>query len=244
MADPIVVMIASYKEGKLVQGAIRSALKCKPAHVIACDAAIEGLTVEGEATDFGQYKRYRAVTFKSFPAQHIMRQSMLETAKIRMRGKPFWILTLDADEILVWGEYLPDWLNQLKPGYPKSAENVIPLKMTGIQWREGEGFKTFITPSRVVHSSLIGKYLCGQWVFESPDGNFATLGHLDSEAMPAPGEPHIHHRPYMRRPERQAFRVSGKSEEDEFKVNPEAYMKKWHGVKGFQTPEYMKRLPT
>lgn len=229
MTDPIVALIAGHKEGSLIQGAIRSALKAQPHFVIVYDCPVTGVKVEGEPTNLGKsYTRYLSLKDHEFPTQYDMRNAMLGEARRKMRGHPFWTLILDADEVLVWGEYLPDWLGQLKPGYPHSMENLIPLKLTGFV-----NDVAMKVPSRVVHSSLIDEYLCGCWVFSDASGNVGVLGHTESEFMPAQGEPHIHHRHHMRRPERKSTRLSGQSEEDEFKADPGMYMLEHHGIEGF-----------
>jgi len=131
------------------------------------------------------------------------RNAMLSSAR-HVIGKPFWILTLDADEILVWSEYLTDWLNALRPGYPRSDQNVVPLKITvpGYDEETKHGPATYIQPSRLVHSSLIDHYTNGLVLAVTPDGAKLDFSSYRSELPPVVGEPHIHHRYYLRRPDR------------------------------------------
>ena len=221
MTDPIVCLIASYKEGALIQGAIRSALKATP-HVIVFEGPTEGIEIEGaDDTNLGPYTKY--LKYKgNFESETVKRNAMLDYARMKNPVKPFWILTLDADEIIVWPEFLIDWLGLLRPGYPQSSENIAALKRTEAAYRpdmvkeidglevvtqSSSGLWTDLAPSRCVHSSLVKRYDVGCWRIETPDGNFGTLDHIDAEHPPLFGEPHIHHRAYMRRPERRVLRL-------------------------------------
>jgi hypothetical protein len=226
MNVPIVCLIASYKEGPLIQGAIRSALKATP-HVLVFDGPTEGVQIEdAEDTDCGSYQKYLKYVGE-FDTETSKRNLMLQYARqITVKHKPFWILTLDADEILVWPEYLQDWLNMLQPGYPQSGENIAALKRTeathrpditrpltvdgetfDIVTKSGNGMWTDIVPSRCIHSSIIKRYDVGCWRIETPDGVFGGLDNAQSPLPPMYGEPHIHHRAYMRRPERRVLRL-------------------------------------
>lgn len=229
MTDPIVALISSYKEGTLIQGTIRSVLACNPALILVNDSPTKDVKVtwnevNAEDTDTGFRWLTKPTTEpdfaplylhatqfdleqpSSFPSESVKRSYMLAKARRRIEGD-FWILTIDADEILIWGEYLQDWLNILQPGYPDSIENIVPLKRTEAAWRETGGFATDIAPSRLVHSSLVERYLVSCWQVQTPDGKTVALSHSPAERMPMYGEPHIHHRSYLRRHERAAIRA-------------------------------------
>lgn len=206
MHDPVVCLISSFREGELIQGAIRSAIPCSERIIVW-----EGSTNPKASSGMGEKTRLGEVWNPETMSFHVgawgdeakKRNAMLQTARDLMR-KPFWILTLDADEILVWSEYLGDWLNALRPGYPRSDQNVVPLKVTVPGYDEETKFgpATYIQPSRLVHSSLVGEYTNGLVLATTPDGAKLDFSSYRSEYPPVVGEPHIHHRYYLRRPDR------------------------------------------
>lgn len=222
---PIVCFISTYREGKLPRGAIRSALKATP-HIIVFEGLTESEHVEGEATSLGRQYRQYLKEIAVWKSETEKRNAMLAYAR-RFFRNDFWILILDGDEILVWGEYLRDWLDVLKPG-ADSAENVVPLKRTeaSTAWIENEdgvkvtnGIYTDIAPSRLYHSSIIHSYYVGCWQFHTPDGQIAVMSHRQSDRPPAYGEPHIHHRSYLRRHDRAEFRARDHEEKRWLKEN-------------------------
>jgi hypothetical protein len=207
--DPIVCLISSFREGELIQGAIRSVLPCADTIIVWEGATnAKASSGAGEKTALGKMqldvKDFRSGIWGN-EAQK--RNAMLQRAR-ELTPVPFWILTVDADEILVWAEYLTDWLNALRPGYPKSDQNVVPLKITVPGWDEEtkHGPVTYIQPSRLVHSSLVKEYTNGLVLAETPDGSKLDFSAYRSETPPLFGEPHIHHRYYLRRPDRAAIR--------------------------------------
>lgn len=212
--DPIVCLVSTFREGELVQGALRSILP------LGCDVIVyEGATSAkssptlGRRTDLGDF-------FHSWPGrlwftegewrdEAAKRNAMLDHARTIMEGRPFWALTLDADEILLWAEYLPDWLAILHPsGPPDYEQSVLPLKeiQPGEPWTE-HGPATMIHPSRCVHSSFLGEYVTGLVVARTPDGALeANFTWYPSPLPPVQGEPHLHHRYYLRTGDRAELR--------------------------------------
>lgn len=207
MHDPIVCLISSYREGELIQGAIRSVLP------LACPIVVfEGATsVEkpgGPKTDSGaMYEFVDTWKYGEWANEAAKRNAMLTHARYLVDNSPFWILTVDADEILLWAEYLSDWLNALQPGYPH-GENIVPMKLTVPATDEltHNGPITWIQPSRLIHSCIIARYVTGLAVAETPDGKEAVFNAERSYTPPCFGEPHIHHRYYLRRGERGKMR--------------------------------------
>lgn len=200
---PIVCFISTYKEGQLVQGAIRSALACTN-RILVFEGLTETEGVEGEPTQLGIYNKYLAGTGR-WDSESEKRNAMLQHARQKWQ-KDFWIMILDADELLVWGENLRDWLNQLNPGL-HGPENVVPLKITEHILKDNGTWDTWEAPHRLYHSSIIIRYVVGSWQFEAPGGKLGVLNSQPSDLPPIYGEPHIHHRHYLRRGERQAFRA-------------------------------------
>lgn len=233
MHDPICALISTYKDGTMVQGTIKSLHRAGIDNIIVCEGAWAKDAPDGPATDLGVYKRYRLDTRTLFENEADKRNHMLKAARVRMKGKPFWIFTIDADEILVWGEYLSDWLNVLKP--PQEA--IVPIKITipgagwqditqdmrvtefdsdeEIEWRNSlyeriSAFHTvtYFAPSHLVHSTLIHHYNLGILEAVTTEGKMVNFATIRSPTEPFQGEPHLHHRYYLRRGERFKFRGS------------------------------------
>lgn len=208
MHDPIVCLISSYREGELIQGAIRSVLPLN-CPILVFEGPTSVQRPGGPKTEVGNFSdRLCGWKHGEWIDEAAKRNEMLEHARSEMRHNPFWLLTVDADEILVWAEYLPDWLNVLRPGYPASNENIVPMKLTmpGTDDETINGPVTWIQPSRLIHSSIIDHYQIGLLVAETPDGKQASYTAYRSAMPPCFGEPHIHHRYYLRRGDRAKMR--------------------------------------
>lgn len=209
----VVCLISSYREGKLIRGTVYSALIAAYDVIVFDGKTKPGAEIRGEETNLGYHEHSARVKVvrEDWPNEHTKRTAMLNMAREIHPLKDFWILTLDADEILVWGEYLMDWLNVLQPGYPEPGENVVPIKRTEAAWTD-TGFLSDVAPSRLIHSSMVKEYLVSCWRILTPDDKVFEAGHYRAPRQPMYGEPHIHHRPYLRRIERAAYREH-KSEE-------------------------------
>lgn len=210
--DPIIAFISSYKEGSLIQGTIRSIISTAY-HIIIFDGKHQEDDIDGPDTDLGIYRKASATRISwmqgEWKSETEKRNAMLNYARNRFAFQDFWILTIDADEIFVWEEYLSDWLSVLNPGYP-GEENIVPIKRTEMQVHPTtKQIWTDLAPSRLVHSSMIKEYLVGCWKIKTPDDLEGFLNHVSPAPMPAvPGEPQIHHRAYLRRGERKTHRSS------------------------------------
>lgn len=242
MHDPICALISTYKDGTMVQGTIKSLHRAGIENIIVCEGAWSDKAPDGPITNLGPYRKYQMVSKSKFKNEADKRNHILAAAKTKMRhhlGKEFWILTIDADEILIWGEYLSDWLNVLNP--PQEA--LVPIKVTvpgagweeitqdmrmtevhsdpDIEWRNTlyeriSAFHsvTYFAPSHLVHSSLIDHYDLGILEVITPEGKMVQLSTIRSPCEPFQGEPHLHHRYYLRRGERYYFRGSDTEAEE------------------------------
>ena len=219
---PIATLISSYKEGSLIQGAIRS-VQCLDNPIFVGDGRHSKDELLGDDTDITELlgsKNLFIVSGEKWDSETEKRNWHLNWVRNwfdERRIKSFWILTLDADEILVWGEYLQDWLNALNPYADGNytQECIVPLKRTEAEWNKKAGrFVTDTAPSRCIHSSVIDRYLVGTLRFATPDNKEVSLHHYPSKNPVMYGEPHIHHRHYLRRFGREMVRASNQEEKE------------------------------
>lgn len=134
---------------------------------------------------------------------------------------PLWGLIVDGDEILVNGEHVRAWCERAR-----SEDRCLALRIT--EW-DGTVMRTF---HRLVRLDLLARYHLGahqlEWkdstvVFTypnypewSPDPQVSAQAAEVRAAgllqppfrQPLQGEPHIHHRPYLRQDDRFANRAS------------------------------------
>ncbi len=139
------------------------------------------------------------------------RTAMLTLAKRKWPGE-LWGLWLDGDEILLWGEYLRDWI--LRVSQQGSKENPVggwPLALV-----ELDGTTT-LCMGKLVRLDLIRSYLISSSYIELVNGDRRTVGNVDywnpvdgptvfaedgkphwRARPPLQGEPHLQHRPILR----------------------------------------------
>lgn len=219
---PIATLISSYKEGTLIQGAIRSTINLYGI-VIVWDGLHREGEVPGEDSEVTPFLHERGFYLQrgnwSEVGEAGKRTLQFQFAKQhyeKLGINSFWVLILDADEILVWPEYLHDWLNVLQPEYPsENLECIVPLKRTEAEWSKKRGyFVTDIAPSRLFHSSIFERFTVSCLRIQTPDQKEVSLHHYPSKTPPSYGEPHIHHRHYLRRYGRAQVRASQQEERD------------------------------
>lgn len=140
------------------------------------------------------------------------RTAMLTLAKRKWPGET-WGLWLDGDEILLWGEYLRDWI--LRVSQQGTKENPVggwPLALV-----ELDGTTT-LCMGKLVRLDLIRQYLISSSYIELVNGDRRTVGNIDywnpidgptifdpetgkphwRARPPLQGEPHLQHRPILR----------------------------------------------
>lgn len=224
--DPIYAMVSTYQEGPYWEGCIRSLIGAVD-HIFILEGSCvpKKKELHGEPTNIGIYQHSDGITvgIGRYPNEAAKRNALVGMARATGRN-PFWILTIDADEILVWGEYLRDWLYILDPS---QGQCMVPLKRTEALWNDlyivdkelnafgltydGKTiwghYQTYIAPSRCIHSSILDKYIVGTYIYKNMDGVECSLGHELVPQFPMPGEPHILHRPYYRVGERGNLRL-------------------------------------
>lgn len=231
----LVGLCSSYAEGELVRGAVRSLLE-------ACDHVYLYEGPAGEpiadehmvpATDLGEdleaydltihYGRWRSDARK--------RQAMLERVKKDHPG-PLWGVIVDADEVLMNGVYLRDWL--LRLDYHEDVDADAEYLGKPMRIVELDGSVGWVR-GRLLRLDRVLEYRVSTSVFNTTQGLFTNAGnvpdsysdwavprraYLEGDRMvmkpPLPTEPYIVHRSMLRHPLRAGLRMH-EQERDELR---------------------------
>lgn len=141
----------------------------------------------------------------------VKRTAMLAKAKELWQGE-LWGLWLDGDEVLLWGEYLHDWLHRVvQQGDESNPVGGWPFALV-----ELDG-STSLCMGKLVRLDLIREYLISSSWIELVNGERRTVGNVkywdpvegplqfDGEGKPhwrarppLQGEPHLLHRHFLR----------------------------------------------
>lgn len=174
----IVGLVSSFREGRLVAGAIES---LRP----ACDVV---LVLEGPApaerepsgpeSELRRFDRAQDVIVRrgAWQSDAAKRSELADWARVRWararasRG-PLWLLVLDADELLLWGEYLPDYLAWLdgEPDAIRNATGGFPLRHV-----EPDG-SVHLSYGRVLNGLQVRRYLVSGYQLELASGLVVAL---------------------------------------------------------------------
>jgi hypothetical protein len=220
-------LISSYREGPLIQHAIRTALEaCDHVYVLEGPAG-EPLQADVPASELGPYRdqvKYAAGRWRTDARK---RTAMLEWAHT-FTG-PTWALWLDADEVLVNGAYLRDWL-QLMQWQDETNADPEPNARCPLRLVEVDG-SVSISLVKCVRTDLIRDYRVSIAEATGLDGQPARAGNfhdtidrylaIDRERTakleqgylywppgPAPLDPYIVHRSILRHPARAGLRMN------------------------------------
>jgi hypothetical protein len=204
----IVGMIPTYKEGKLASDAINSILSiCKV--VLVFEGPISGAPSDGIPSDFAPFKKNQKVVIKhgEWSSEIAKRNSMLQFT--RRYPPPVWGLYLDADEVLLWPEYIGSYIESCEAQAPEGEVNVVcPILRV-----ELDGSVQSI--KRIIRLDMLEAHILSmsQWKFYGSD-LIVTFPSIPEERKPNQGEPHIFHRAFLRPPKRGGFRLYEKEIED------------------------------
>ncbi len=220
-------MISCYREGTLVQAAIRSAATACDSVIVYEGPAGEPLPNEEECpgSDFTPFEQ--PVAWSNSILHHgrwrtdaRKRQAMLEAT--RKYDAPVWGVWIDGDEILMNGEWLRDWLQNVL--WRDDQEN--PTVGFPIPLMELDGSLT-ICRAKVVRLDLIAEYLVSSHYLKLVNGQRYPAGNEPltlqnylaprREMMetkdrlyawpPFPHEPYLVHRSAFRHPARRGLRL-------------------------------------
>lgn len=199
----IVGMIPTYKEGKLARDAISSIITVCDS-ILVFEGPIIGAPSEGIDTDCGK--------FRGALGQKIIRKDGQWTSEVAKRNAmleftrrykpPVWGLFLDADEVMLWPEYIDSYIESCDAQAPEGETNVAcPLLRVEIDG-------SVQTLKRIIRLDMLELHMLSmsQWKFYGSD-IAVTFPAIPSERSPNMGEPHIFHRAFLRPPKRGGFRL-------------------------------------
>jgi hypothetical protein len=211
----VVGMISSGYDSGIIESAARS-LKQACDTVYILDGPIAGSDA-GEHTDLSwaePNEGFRVRPFSvPFESDATKRTALLEWVK-HTNGPDTWCVVLDSDELLLWGEYLRDFL-ALAEHRPITAARGFPLRLV-----EFDGSVALVS-SRIYKLDAVKRYELSVHtiILEGSDTPIALpnqqVCYMHGNPMrpddprcrpPLQGEPHILHRTMLRNPTRQAQR--------------------------------------
>lgn len=197
----IVGMIPTYKEGLLARDAINSILPvCKS--ILVFEGPISGAPSDGIDSDFSLFRKNPKVIVKhgKWESEVAKRNSMLDST--RRFPTPTWGIYLDADEVMLWPEYLDSYIEACDAQSPEGQVNVVcPLLRVEIDG-------SIQSLKRIIRLDLLERHMLSmsQWKFYGSD-IAVTFPAIPEERTPNQGEPHIFHRAFLRPPKRGGFRL-------------------------------------
>ena len=222
----IVGLVPTFQEGRLAWSAIGS-LYAGCDHVAVFDGPVGGNAATGRASVFPKPDGKFTVKHGAWESDAAKRTAMLRWVQSRTwLEDDTWIVWLDGDEVMLWGEYLPDMIERAcEEGGDDSPVGGIPIRLT-----ELEG-TTSLAMGRVLRASAVSEYLISISLVALANGETVTLGNLpvwnwrdgpmlvsrddqggivvDPRCRPAtPGEPQILHRSAWRSKTREVQRQS------------------------------------
>lgn len=228
-------LVSCYREGRLVQGAIRSVLAACD-HVIVFEGpAGERVGDDCPATDIPAADREAIVYREGEWHSDAVKRTALVKATRGYGDGPIWGVWVDGDEVLLNGEYLRDLLQavlwrdeQEREKAIRSGDRFAPTAGFPIRLVEMDG-SVALCRAKVVRVDLIDSYIVsssgirfksGQHLIEHAEGNLPQrlsewwaprARAMDEDRMylapPLPGEPFLLHRSPLRHPARQAARM-------------------------------------
>lgn len=205
----VVGLVSSFREGRMLQAAIRSLAALDA--VLVAEGPVEGNPPIGPESDLSGRSNQFYVTNGEWETDAAKRTDLLRAAKGKWPGE-LWGLWLDGDEILLWGEYLHDWLWRVnQQGDPDNPVGGWPFHLV-----ELDG-SVALCLGKLVRLDLIKSYDVSSSLVTMINGTQLTLGNvecwnpIDGPTLrnedgrpnwrarpPLQGEPHLQHRPILR----------------------------------------------
>ncbi len=178
------------------------------------EGPVGAATDTGSPTDLTEFKRnpkvVQSVSASGHASEIAKRNAMLE--RTRRYPPPVWGVFCDADEVLIHGELVPSLIwaaeQRTEPGNDVTA---IPLLKTEVDGSVARGHRIIRLDRLERHVlSMSQMKFYGQDIIPIfPSVGIWRPGETVTETNrpPQPGEPHIHHRSYLRPPARSEYRL-------------------------------------
>lgn len=243
----IIGLVSCYREGRLLLGAARSA--AAGCHLVGVFEGPIGKVAdwkdEGLPSPLAEAAKLKRVIVapnnrQGWASEAEKRSYMLEWAKgkhatNRQANEPLWVLWVDGDEVLMWGEHLIDWCDRAQGETGAGGFSMRIVELDGsVALAHGRIFQAHYVQRFLVAASQVeltggvvvtmpNEKVCRAggvpWgavpMRQLPDQTIAPVG-ADSDEMemflarhrpPLAGEPHILHRSMLRDPKRGVQRM-------------------------------------
>lgn len=210
----VVGLVSSFREGPMLASAVRSLAMLD--HTFVYEGPVEGNPAAGPESEVGLNVRQPITVVEGeWATDAAKRTAMVEAVQARFPGEEVWGVWLDGDEILLWGEYLSDWIwGQTQQAIYNDPD--APLAHCPLPLVELSGL-TIMCLGKVIRVDLIERYLISSSYMEWKNGYRMTFGNVDHwnpvdgplilmedgrphwrARPPLQGEPHLQHRPVLR----------------------------------------------
>jgi len=182
-------------------------------HVVVFEGPVEGNPAAGPDSIIPKAGQRLTVVRGEWETDAAKRTAMVEWVHgRRWLDDETWGLWLDGDEILLWGEYLHDWVWRIS----QQGDDANPVAGWPFPLVELDG-SVVMCMGKLVRIDLISRYLISSSYIELANGDRRTVGNvpfwdpLDGPLQhmpdgrphwrarpPLAGEPHLQHRPILR----------------------------------------------
>lgn len=215
------VLIPSYMEGPLLASCVQSARAA--GRVTVYEGPI-GDAPKSDSIQTTYAKGCSTYVTGRWESDAAKRTAMLKATQ-QMHGRsrePLWILWLDSDELLLWGEYLRDWQNRAEVETGAGGFLIRLVELDG---------SVVLTYCKIVRGDMIESYEHSINVVQLKNGMTISMPNVpicraggvpvwtdETRAIevddlarlrpPVHGEPHILHRTLLRNPQRPGERQS------------------------------------
>jgi hypothetical protein len=200
-------LISCYREGSLIRSAVESLAPLD--YLLAAEGPVEGNVSNGPPSELALGRSGpRRMLEGVWETDAAKRTAMVLEAR-HLWGRPgveLWGLWLDGDEILLWGEYLHDWLERVS----QQGDGDNPVGGWPLALVELDG-STSLCMGKLLRIDLVRRYLVSSSYLELEGGSRRTVGNVlywspkDGPLFehwrarpPLQGEPHLLHRPILR----------------------------------------------
>jgi hypothetical protein len=187
-----VALVSAYREGALVQAAVRSGLDAM-GQVLVFEGPAGPAHERGEPSDYSPFKRDPRVVIREggWESDGGKRTAMVEWCRRYDRHAPTWGIWLDGDEVMLWPELLRDYLVKAHELHPDAVSMSVKLV-------ELDG-AVYDCAAKCIRLDLVGAVLESSYQLQMKNGAAVlSLPNTNASAAPVPGMPHLFHRHFLR----------------------------------------------